>query len=105
MSYKDTTRQAWSPPDTSTSRQKDVFDSRPERDWMNPIAMSTLKSAVEKRAKTVILNGTEFSLTYRALELPLTGKREVVRIKRTDGGFAPFGEVALETLEKFKFEG
>jgi len=75
-------------------------------DWLNPIAMSKLKSAVERKEKTVVLNGTVFNITYGEQFKSRLGMEstECVKLKRADGGFAPFGYVSLKRLEKFEFD-
>lgn len=84
-----------------------VFADRAKMDWLNPIAMSTLKRAVEKNAKMVVLNGLEFTITYGIIfRMKATGEeRECVMLKRTGPQpSAPFGYVAMKTLAEFEFE-
>jgi hypothetical protein len=84
-----------------------VFDEREKMDWLNPIAMSTLKRAVEKHAETVVLNGLEFSITYGIIfKMRATGEdRECVMLKRTGiQPSAPFGYIAMKTIMGFEFE-
>jgi len=84
-----------------------VFDSRPDRDWLNPISMSVLQSAVaEGRTKTV-LNGVEYEISYNHyFTYPVSKERiECVKLRRTDGQFVPFGYIARYRIEKFRFDG
>lgn len=91
---------------TSTSKEAELFDDRPDRDWLNPISMSKLQAAVKRRAETVVLNGHEFSIEYGIVwKSHLAENYEVVRLRRTDGALAPFGYVSMNTIRKFKFEG
>lgn len=91
----------------STVQEASVFDSRPDRDWLNPISMSRIKDAVSENKRKVILNGVEFAITYgHTFTYKTTGEVvECVKLKRTDGDFVPFGYIALHTIEKFRFDG
>ena len=75
-------------------------------DWINPISMSMLQKAVKRKAATVVMNGIEYGITYDLyLDLPASGeRREVVKLKRTDGGYAPFGYVSVSRIKRFQFE-
>jgi len=77
-----------------------------QKDWLNPVAMSMLKNATDKRAKTVVLNGVQFDLTYGEYFKSKLGNdaSESVKVKRSDGSFAPFGYVSLARLAKFEFD-
>lgn len=90
-----------------SKKEASVFDSRPDRDWLNPISMSRLKDAVGQRAKKVVLNGVEFGITYgHTFTYKLSGEVvECVKLKRTDGDFVPFGYVSMHTIDKFQFDG
>jgi hypothetical protein len=90
-----------------TQKEASVFDSRPDRDWLNPISMSRLKDAVGSKAKKVVLNGVEFAITYgHTFTYKTTGEVvECVKLQRTDGDFVPFGYIAMQTIEKFRFDG
>ncbi len=97
----------WQPVKTSTEQTADEFDNRKsrDRDWLNPIAMSSLKHAVEKKRKKVILNGQDFAIEYGyVIKLPITGNRPCVTVSRSDGSMVPFGYIALDTLKNFVFE-
>lgn len=91
-------------PKTLTPIQASYFVSHFDRDWLNPIAMATLKSAVEKRADHVTLNGIQYSLEYIVHNYPLTGDREEVKLKRKDGYMAPFGYIGVKRILEFEFE-
>lgn len=78
----------------------DVNAELSKEDWLNPVAMSSLKTATGKRAKTVVLNGITFSLTYGQM---IAGE-ECVKVKRTDGEYVPFGYVNLRRIARFQFE-
>jgi hypothetical protein len=77
-----------------------------KKDWLNPVAMSHLKAAAEKRADTVVLNGIRFNLEYGVYFKSKLGNDsgESVKVKRADGGFAPFGYVSLRRLAGFEFD-
>ena len=91
---------------TSTTEEASVFDSRPDRDWLNPIAMSMLQGAVRKRADEVVLGGVRYSIEYGfKLTYPVSGEvSESVRLRRMDGGFVPFGYISLKRIKRFNFE-
>jgi len=74
------------------------------RDWLNPIAMSSLQRAVKGRSTRVALNGVMFSITYGIIFKLLDGDRECVKLKRTDSHFAPFGYVSIDRIHRFVFE-
>lgn len=90
-----------------TEKEASVFDSRPDRDWLNPISLSKLKDAVAQKAKKVVLNGVEFTITYgHTFTYKTTGEVvECVKLKRTDGQFVPFGYISMHTIGKFRFDG
>lgn len=75
-----------------------------DREWLNPIAMSTLQSVVKKRGTRAVLNGIEYELSYERKIYPVTGEREVIRLKRTDGELVPFGFISVDRVLKFEFE-
>lgn len=106
MGKLDREGQTWVPPSTSTLDVASAFDSRPDRDWLNPIAMSALKRAVERKENTVWMNGHEMKIEYGfSIKLPVSQeKRETVRLTRKDGNYAPMGYVALKTIADFQFE-
>jgi hypothetical protein len=82
----------------------DSGQKRPE--WLDPIGMSQLKRAVEKKDKTVVIHGIEYAVTYGIkTTLPASGdERESVKLKRTDGGYVPFAYVSLKRILNFQFE-
>lgn len=82
---------------------EDAF--RDTKDWLNPVALSVLKGAVEKRAKRVHLNGIEYTIEYD-FDFPSEYEEDTkcVRLKRVDGEFAPMGYVSYKRLRKFDFE-
>ena len=73
---------------------KQVFGSTHDRDWMNPIAMSQLKVAVKRNHHTVVLNGTEFTITYLGEKIRLNPVR----------GFVPMGFFRIKDVLDFEFE-
>lgn len=95
------------PISTASPSEALEFDQRPDKMWMNPIALSTLQRAVKRNQKTVLLNGREFSIEYGIyFDLPASGeRREMVKLKRTDGSFVPFGYIAMKRIKEFTFEG
>lgn len=83
-----------------------IFDKSPDKQWLNPIAMSNLKRAVQKKKDRVILHGIEYRITYGHI-LTYTALRETVEsihLARTDGQFAPRGYVELRRILNFEFE-
>jgi hypothetical protein len=84
-----------------TQQRADMLDSRTVvADWLNPISMSKLKRALKRKDKTVVLNGNEYSIThgYKFLDYAC------IRLKRTDGIYAPFGYVSIDKILRFEFE-
>ena len=94
------------PASTSTERHAEFFDNNTkDKDWLNPIAMSSLKRAVAKKKKIVVLNGTEFSITYGIyFRSTVLEPRESIMLKRTDGEFVPFGYIPIVRIQEFIFE-
>ncbi len=93
-----------SPPVSTSGRiQALEFDTNKlnSQDWLDPINMSALQRAVQKRAKSVVLNGNEFTVTYGHYIVP---DEESVFLKRKDGSFAPCGYVRISKILRFKFE-
>jgi hypothetical protein len=67
--------------------------------------MSALKRAVEKKAKTVILNGHKFDITYGIVwKYKLSDDTECIKLKRSDGSSAPFGYVSVKKILNFEYE-
>ena len=87
-----------------------LFDSKRDRDrdWLNPISLSTLKRACERRAKEVILNGRPYIITYHVMmntgPRAITGSYECIKLKRKDGIPAPIGYLNLAKVLRFDFE-
>lgn len=92
--------------ETTTTKLADLFDNRPDRDWLNPISMSNLKRAVEAKKTTVHLNGRPYIIQYGHFwESKLTDEKiESVYLKRADGVMAPSGYVRMERILNFDFE-
>jgi hypothetical protein len=82
------------------------FDEHKDGDWLNPIAMSYLKDAVEKRASTVVLRGDRFNITYGFKRTyPASNETvESIRLTPADGGFVPMGYVSMKKILEFDFE-
>jgi len=91
---------------TMTPKSAEVFDARPDRDWLNPISMSKLQVAVKTREKTVILNDREFAIEYGILGYSkvLNSTYECICLRRVDGELAPFGYLSVKRIEEFTFE-
>lgn len=98
----------WSPIVTATTEQAEMFDTRKDSDWLNPISVSSLQRAVKSRKKTVILNGDEFTISYGHMfntgPRAVTEPYECAKLKRKDGSYAPFGYVSVDKILRFKFE-
>lgn len=80
------------------------FDTNPDRDWLNPISMSTLQKAVENKRENVKLNGVEYSIELVTWKSKVIGDYPVVKLTRTDGFYAPFGYISLKRIREFDFE-
>lgn len=70
-------------------------DTSGDRDWLNPIAMSKLADAVDRRDSIIDLNGILYTLRY---------EERSVHLRRVDGQFVPMGSVSYDTLRGFQFE-
>jgi hypothetical protein len=108
MKKYDKVSRSWNPPDTISSKEADILDeSRKGKDrveWLNPIAMSQLQTAVKAKKKTVVLNGKTFTLTYGIMfHSSITDTYEQVLIKPAKG-YVPMGYVALNKILNFDFE-
>jgi hypothetical protein len=104
---KELAKSHWSPPDTVSSREADVFDHkhRDRVDFLNPIAMSQLQTAVKAKKKTVILNGEKFDITYGIIyHSKVTEDYEQIKLKRSDGSYAPMAYVRLSKILAYDFE-
>jgi hypothetical protein len=97
----------WQPPDTVSSEEAEVFDhtKRDKVQWLNPITMSQLQTAVKAKKKTVLLDGIEFSITYGIIfESKITDAYEQILLKPADGSYVPMGYVRLDKILNFDFE-
>ena len=94
------------PVSVTTAQEAQVFDQHvKERHWLNPIAMSSLKRAVQEKRKVVILNGDEFSIQCDYVwRSKLVDPYECVVLRRTDGSGVPFGYVSMKRILAFEFE-
>lgn len=76
------------------------LDEIKKEDWLNPIAMSILKQAVAKKAKTVFLNNATFQIEYDHWFYD----NECIMLKRIDNkAFVPFGYIRLRRIQDFAF--
>jgi len=82
-----------------------MFD-KSNKGFIDPIGMSKLQRAYKGRQSRVVLGGIEYSIEYGfSRVMPVSGERiDSIRLKRTDGGFIPFGYVAVKRILQFKFE-
>jgi len=105
MTTKDDIK-SWKPVNTTSESGAMEFDTRRDSNWLNPIAMSSLKRAVGRKQKKVILNGRNFIIEYgHVTKLPVSGDRASVLVKPADERFmVPFGYIAIDTLKNFQFE-
>ena len=93
------------PTKTITSREADVFDQRPDRDWLNPISMRELQIAFTNKRKTVVLNGRSYNITYGIIwHSKLIGDYRCIKLTRTDGDIVPFGYISEKRIRDFDFE-
>jgi hypothetical protein len=89
----------------TSAKDAEFFDKRPDKDWLNPISMSVLKAAFLKRKKQVTLNGIVYDITYGIIwKSSVLEDRKCIMLKRADGGYAPFGYIHYDRIEKFDFE-
>ena len=93
---------------TTVPQLPEGFDpDSPDKDWLNPISMSKLKRALEKKQMVVELNGKLYNIEY-GHSFPLKSapevKNECVKLSRVDGGYVPFGYVNIDKVLRFKFE-
>jgi hypothetical protein len=88
------------------AKDAQYFDDRPDNDWLNPIAMSKLKHAVERKKPTVVLSeGVQYDITYGIIwKSALIPDYEVIRLKRSDGNFGSFGYISMKRILNFDFE-
>jgi hypothetical protein len=78
-----------------------------DRDWLNPLSMSVLKRAVGRKDKAVVLNGHQFDIEYGhsfPSKLVTDHDGACIKLKRSDGSYAPFGYVSLARINRFNFE-
>lgn len=96
----------WHPVKPASSKDAEFFDSRPDNDWLNPIAMSKLQHAVKNKKPTVVLSdGVQYDITYGIMwKSALIPDYEVIRLKRSDGTFGSFGYISLKRIQDFDFE-
>lgn len=83
-----------------------MFDKRPDNDWLNPISMSMLKAAVEKKKPQVKLNDdVVYNITYGIMwKSKLIPDYECIMLKRADGKFGSFGYISMKRILNFDFE-
>ena len=95
------------PVTASSKRDADLFDysKNARMEWLNPISMSQLQTAVKARKKVVYLNGDKFTIEYGHMyRSKLTEDYECVLLKRADGNYFPMGYVRLSKILAFDFE-
>jgi len=85
-----------------TTKAAEIFDNKPDNQWLNPIAMQQLKRAVKDKAIRVVLNGREYSISYGHVFGKLV-RRECVLVKPVSGISVPMGYVSLKRIRDFKF--
>lgn len=95
----------WTPVNPSAKKDAELFDTRPDSEWLNPISMGTLKAAVEKKQPQVQLNGELYDITY-GITWPakLVAPYECIMLKRADGKFGSFGYISMKRILNFDFE-
>lgn len=99
----------WVAPDTISSKEAEILDeTRKGKDrveWLNPIAMSMLQTAVKAKKPTVVLNGVKFNITYGIIfHSKIIDAYEQILLKPADGAYAPMGYVKLDKVLNFNFE-
>lgn len=106
MKSLDDRASGWFDPQTVVGSTKAQDDLRRQNkvDWINPISMSMLQKAVNRKAETVVMNGIEFAITYGIIIELLDGPRECVKLKRTDGAYVPIGYISVNRIKRFQFE-
>lgn len=88
---------------------KMLRDKTPDRDWLNPISMSKLKTAVLAKKKEVELNGKIYTIEYghifRSKVMQEDHEAVCLRIKNPPyKPIAPFGYVGMRRILSFEFE-
>ena len=104
---RERSKSTWQPPHAASSKEAEIFDHKHKDrvEWLNPIAMSQLQRAVRAKKKKVVLNGDEFDITYGIMfHSKVTDSYEQIKLKRSDGSYAPFGYVRLDKILAFDFE-
>lgn len=66
-----------------------------DRDWLNPIAMQELQTALKEKSATVTFDGIVFNIKYYD---------DFVFLQPSEGRFTPCGSVSYETIRNFRFE-
>jgi hypothetical protein len=95
----------WSPVRPASAKDAEIFDRRPDNDWLNPISMGTLKAAVEKKKPQVQLNGILYDITYGIMwKSKLIPDYECIKLKQADGKFGSFGYISMKRILNFDFE-
>lgn len=79
--------------------EKVAMDTSREH-WLNPIAMSQLKTAVNKNAKQVVLNGKVFDMSYGHM----FGDTECVKLTPADSSWVPMGYVSIDKIKRSEFD-
>ena len=82
-----------------------TYDAKPW-EWLNPIAMDRLQTAVKGKKKEVTLDGIKFNITYGyRRDYPVSRESvDSVHLTRADGGFVPRGYISVKRIMDFKFE-
>jgi hypothetical protein len=76
-------------------------------DWLNPISMDRLQSAVKKKAETVILSdGHKYIIKYGYRKTYPVSKETVdsIHLHREDGTIVPRGYIDIKRIMNFRFE-
>lgn len=86
---------------TLTKEQVDKLTTLKKREeWPNDPDMSALKVAVVNKAKTVVLSGTMYTITYGyRRNYPASNETvDSVRLVRADGSFVPMGYIPIKRI-------
>jgi hypothetical protein len=87
--------------------EEPMFNEVKPWEWLNPIAMDQLQTAVKGKKKEVVLDGVKYMIEYGfRRDYPVSKERiDSIRLTRADGGFVPRGYISVKRIMDFQFEG
>lgn len=87
--------------------EEPMFNENKPWEWLNPIAMDRLQTAVKGKKTEVVLDGIKYTITYGyRRDYPVSRERvDSIKLSRVDGGFVPRGYISVKRIMEFQFEG